>query len=98
MVFGIWGEGKIIVIIFLQVAFNGGIIRHFFCYDTSSTSCISELVLSFDVVFKSLCSRMRFVAEVITTSGGLPGYLGASCSGSLCVHASGSERWEEVAN
>jgi hypothetical protein len=32
--------------------------------------------------FKSLWSRMRFVAEVIAIGGGLPGFLGASCSGS----------------
>jgi hypothetical protein len=32
--------------------------------------------------FKSLWSRMRFVMEVITIGGGLPDFLGASCSGS----------------
>jgi hypothetical protein len=50
-------------------------------YDTGSISCISELVLSFDV-FKSLWGRMNFVVEVTTTGGGLPDFLGASCSGS----------------
>jgi hypothetical protein len=33
--------------------------------------------------FKSLCSRMRFVVEVITICGGLPDFLGASCSGNV---------------
>jgi hypothetical protein len=47
----IWGEGKIVEIIFLQVGFHGGIARYFFCNDTSSFSSISEFVLSFVVVF-----------------------------------------------
>jgi hypothetical protein len=37
---------------------------------------------------------MTFVVEVITIGGGLPGFLEASCSGSLRVHVSRSERRE----
>jgi hypothetical protein len=44
-------------------------------------SCVSELVLSFDMFFKSLCSRMKCVLEVITMGGGLPDLLEASCPG-----------------
>jgi hypothetical protein len=40
---------------------------------------------------------MRFVAEIMTIGGGLPDFLGASCSSSLHVHVSSSERCEEVA-
>jgi hypothetical protein len=47
--FGIWGEGKLVEIMFLQVGFHGYIVHHFFCYDMSSVSCVSELVLSFDM-------------------------------------------------
>jgi hypothetical protein len=74
--FEIWGDGKI-----LEIIFSPGRISwlNFFYYDTGSISCISELVLSVDVVFKSLWSRMRFVVEVITVGGGLPGFLEASC-------------------
>jgi hypothetical protein len=36
---------------FLQVVFHGQIVHHFFCNDTVSILFISELVLSFDVVF-----------------------------------------------
>jgi hypothetical protein len=32
--------------------------------------------------FKSFWSRMKFAVEVITIGGSLPGFLGASCSGS----------------
>jgi hypothetical protein len=49
--FGIWGEGKIMEIIFPLVGFDGYIFRHFIYYDTSSILCISELELSFDIVF-----------------------------------------------
>jgi hypothetical protein len=68
-------------ILLLRVSFHVSIVRHFFYYDTGSISCISELVLSVDVVFKWLWSRIRFIVEVITVGGGLPGFLGASCSG-----------------
>jgi hypothetical protein len=33
--------------------------------------------------FKSLWSRMRFVVKGIITGGGLPCFLGASCSGNV---------------
>jgi hypothetical protein len=50
--FGIQREGKVVEIIFLQVGFYGSIVCHFFCNDTGSISCISELVvLLFGVVF-----------------------------------------------
>jgi hypothetical protein len=38
-------------IIFLQVEFYGGIVHHFFCYDTGYISCILELLLSFEMAF-----------------------------------------------
>jgi hypothetical protein len=37
--------------------------------------------------FRSLWSRIRVVVEVITIGGGLPGFLGASCSSSLRVYS-----------
>jgi hypothetical protein len=63
-----------------------------------SISCISELVLSIDVVFKSLSSTIWFVIEVITIGGCLPRFPGSYCSGSLRVHVSSSEGCEEVAS
>jgi hypothetical protein len=33
--------------------------------------------------FRSFWSRVRFVVEVIINGGGLPGFLGASCSGNV---------------
>jgi predicted flavoprotein YhiN len=39
---------------------------------------------------------MRFIIEVIIIGGGLPGFLGASSSGSLRVHVSSSERCEKL--
>jgi hypothetical protein len=69
-------------IISLRVGFHGWIVCHFLCYDTGSISCFSELVLSFDVFFKLLWSRMRFVVEDITNGGDLPDCLGDFCSGS----------------
>jgi hypothetical protein len=47
----IWREGKVLENIFLQVEFHGLIVGHFLCYDASSISCISGLVLSFDMFF-----------------------------------------------
>jgi hypothetical protein len=52
--FGIWGEGTIMDIIFLQVGFHGRVVRHYYCYDTGSISYISELVLFFS---RGLSSR-----------------------------------------
>jgi hypothetical protein len=75
--FGIWGEDKIADIIFLEVGFYGRIVRHFFCYDTGSISCISELLLSLSWSFKLLWSSMRFVVEVTTIDGGLPDSFGS---------------------
>jgi hypothetical protein len=40
---------------------------------------------------------MTFVVEVVTIGGGLPDFLRASCSSSLRVHVSTSQRCEEVA-
>jgi hypothetical protein len=70
-------EGKILEIIFLQVVFHCCIVHNALYYDTSCISFISELVLSSEVAFKSLCSRMRFVVDVINIDGGLPDFLGA---------------------
>jgi hypothetical protein len=81
--FGIWNEGEIVKIVFLQVGFHSWRVLRLSCYDTGSSPCISELVLSFNVFFKSLWSRMRFVVEVITIGGGLPRFLGASSCGSV---------------
>jgi hypothetical protein len=50
--FGIFGESKTMEIYFLQVGCHGWIIHRFSCYDTRSISSISEIVLSFDVVFE----------------------------------------------
>jgi hypothetical protein len=47
-----WRQGKIMEIILIQVDYHGWIVRHFFCYDTSSISCISDFALSFEVVFQ----------------------------------------------
>jgi hypothetical protein len=47
---------------------------------------------------------MRFMIEVIITDGGLPDFMGASCTGSVfcapvvSVHISIYERCEEVAS
>jgi hypothetical protein len=56
-------------------------VPHLFCYDTGSIQFISQLVLSFDVVFKSFWSRLRFLIEVNTIDGPLLGFLEDSCSG-----------------
>jgi hypothetical protein len=47
---GIWGEGKIVEIMFLQVGWLNSL--PFFSYDTGSVSYVSELVLSFDMFFE----------------------------------------------
>jgi hypothetical protein len=59
---------------------------------------VFRIVLSFDLLFKSLCSGISFVVEVIVIGGDLLDFLGASCSGSLLAHISISEGREEVAS
>jgi hypothetical protein len=48
--------------------------------------------------FKSLCGRMRFAVKVGIIGGGLPDFLRASCSNSLRIRGSSSERCEEAAS
>jgi hypothetical protein len=54
----------------------------FFVVVMIRVSYISVFVPTFDVIFKSLWRRMRYMVEVITIGDGLPGFLGASSSGS----------------
>jgi hypothetical protein len=49
--FEIWGGGRIVEIMFLQIGLHCGIVHPFFCYDMGSVSFVSELVLSFDMFF-----------------------------------------------
>jgi hypothetical protein len=87
-----------IVIIFLGVGYHDWIVHHFVCYDPGSFNVFWNSYSPLTLSFKSFWSRMKFVVEVITIRGGLHDFLGDSCSSSLRVHESSSEKCEEVAS
>jgi hypothetical protein len=98
------GECKIAEILFLQVGFHGWIFAIYFVIVRVPFRVFRNSYFPLMCSFRSLWSRLSFDVEVITIGGGLPSFLGASCSGGafsasgLYVSVSSSGRCEEVAS